>query len=163
VIIKDNLPDKAPVIAYIIPSNAELDTETVPVEETGINAYVNSGKTKEPVKIPAPLIDKNIPVNSPEVLPQFPGGINELINFLKRNLHSPKYLEDGEEITVKVRFVVNFDGNLVNFAVVETGGEPFDNEVIRVLKKMPKWIFGKSNGENISAYFIVPVKFTAFN
>jgi len=44
--------------------------------------------------------------------------------------------------------------------VIKSGGIAFDNEVVRVLKKMPLWIPGKSNGENVSVYYVVPVKFT---
>lgn len=72
-------------------------------------------------------------------------------------------MEEGEEIAVKVQFIVSYNGEVTGFAVVETGGESFDNEVIRVLKKMPKWIPGKTSGENVSAYFVIPVKFTVSN
>jgi protein TonB len=61
---------------------------------------------------------------------------------------------------VRVKFIVGYNGDLMGFNVLETGGEPFDNEVIRVLKKMPKWIPGKSNNETVSTYYIIPVKFT---
>jgi protein TonB len=46
---------------------------------------------------------------------------------------------------------------------VKSGGDDFDNEVLRVLKKMPDWIPGKSNGHNVSVYYEVPVKFIATN
>jgi protein TonB len=112
---------------------------------------------KESVKPPA-IVNKNVPV-SPEIPPQFPGGTNELIKFLKRNLNTPQQLEEGGEVAVRVRFIVNYNGELTGFDVIETGGKPFDNEVIRVLKKMPKWIPGKTSGENVSAHFIIPVIF----
>ena len=44
---------------------------------------------------------------------------------------------------------------------MEDGGEAFNNEVIRVLKKMPKWIPGKTHGENVSVFYTIPVKFVA--
>ncbi|HEY5407892.1 MAG TPA: hypothetical protein VIJ92_12430 [Ginsengibacter sp.] len=44
--------------------------------------------------------------------------------------------------------------------MIKSGGIAFDNEVVRVLKKMPLWIPGKSNGENVSVYYVIPVKFT---
>ena len=64
-------------------------------------------------------------------------------------------------ISVKVKFVVNYNGRLEAFNVLESGGYIFDNEVLRVLRKMPLWIPGKSNGENVSVYYTVPVKFTS--
>jgi protein TonB len=44
---------------------------------------------------------------------------------------------------------------------MEDGGYVFNNEVIRVLKKMREWIPGKSNGQNVSVYYTIPVKFAA--
>lgn len=45
--------------------------------------------------------------------------------------------------------------------MIKSGGITFDNEVLKVLKKMPLWIPGKSNGENVWVYYVVPVKFTS--
>lgn len=95
-----------------------------------------------------------------DVMPQYPGGVKALLAFLKNNLHSPEDISEGDEVNVKIKFVVNYNGKLESFDVIKSGGTAFDNEVIRVLKKMPLWIPGKSNGENVSAYYIVPVKFT---
>ncbi len=114
-----------------------------------------TGETKTEAKV-----NKNIPTYVAEVMPQYPGGLNALIEFLKKNLRAPENIEDGDVVSVKVRFVVNFDGKLEGFDVLQSGGTTFDNEVIRVLKKMPLWIPGKTNGENVSVYYIVPVKFT---
>jgi len=83
-----------------------------------------------------------------------------LINFLKKNLRTPEDINEGD-VSVKVQFVVNYDGMLKSFTVIQSGGNTFDNEVIRVLKKMPAWIPGKSSGENVSVYYVVPVKFTS--
>ncbi len=95
-----------------------------------------------------------------EIMPQYPGGIKALLAFLKKNLHSPADVEEGEEVSVKIKFVVNYRGSVESFNIVQSGGDAFDKEVIRVLKKMPLWIPGKSNGENVSVYYVVPVKFT---
>ena len=43
--------------------------------------------------------------------------------------------------------------------VLEDGGKAFNNEVIRVLKKMPVWVPGKNAGEHVSVYYTIPVKF----
>lgn len=95
-----------------------------------------------------------------EIMPQYPGGIKALLAFLKKNIHSPADVEEGEEVSVKIKFVVNYRGSVESFNIVQSGGDVFDKEVIRVLKKMPLWIPGKNNGENVSVYYIVPVKFT---
>ncbi len=108
-------------------------------------------------------VDKNIPVVHPDVMPSFPGGMDALTKFLERNLNNPGEPGDEESILVKIKFIVGYDGSLKGFETVEDGGAVFNNEVIRVLKKMPQWIPGKTNGENVSVYYTIPVKFVSGN
>lgn len=96
-----------------------------------------------------------------DVLPSYPGGLAALRTFLENNLSTPGEINAGESVTVKVRFIVGYDGKLKSFDFVEAGDEAFNNEVSRVLKKMPDWIPGKSNGKNVSTYYVMPVKFVA--
>jgi periplasmic protein TonB len=118
----------------------------------------SSGKGKEPV---ASVIDKFTPMPEAEVMPTFSGGMQALRNFLQKNLQNPQDLEENEIKSVKIRFVVGYDGKLKGFETVEDGGDAFNREVIRVLKKMPEWIPGKTKGESVSVYYTIPVKFTS--
>lgn len=104
-------------------------------------------------------IDKITPILTAEVMPAFPGGMEALKRFLERNLTNPSTLNEGEVVSVKVQFIVGYDGKLKGFTVLEDGGDEFNREVIRVLKKMPTWVPGKSHGENVSVYYTIPVKF----
>ncbi len=120
----------------------------------------------EPVPQPQPqpeepVFNPEIPVENADVQPGFPGGMKELTAFLQRYLQNPRSLEEGESIVVKVKFVVGYDGKLKSFETIQDGGEEFNHEVIRVLKKMPGWIPGKSNGRNVSVYYTLPVRFVA--
>ncbi|HXS58171.1 MAG TPA: TonB family protein [Hanamia sp.] len=108
-----------------------------------------------------PKSSKPIILTAPDVMPQYPGGLKALLDYLKKNLRAPDDIEAGKMISVKVKFVVNYNGRLEAFNLLESGGYIFDNEVLRVLRKMPRWIPGKSNGENVSVYYTVPVKFTS--
>lgn len=106
-------------------------------------------------------VDKITPLNAAEVMPAFPGGMEGLRKFLQKHLTNPEEMEAGQVISVKIKFVVGFEGKLKSFEIIEDGGMIFNKEVIRVLKKMPDWIPGKSNGEAVSVYYTIPVKFTA--
>ncbi len=106
-------------------------------------------------------VDIYTPMATAEVMPAYPGGMEALRKFLQRNLQNPEDLEAGQVVAVKIKFVVGYDGKLKSFEIIEDGGKPFNNEVIRVLKKMPEWTPGKSKGENVSVYYSIPVKFTA--
>jgi periplasmic protein TonB len=109
--------------------------------------------------LPGTKTNKPEPMDIADIMPQYPGGIKALLEFLKKNLHAPDNVEEGDEVSVKIKFVVNYSGKTESFNIIQSGGAVFDNEVIRVLKKMPLWIPGKNNGENVSVYYVVPVKF----
>ena len=125
----------------------------------GSGPAIKTANTVEPVK----AIDKTKPLVNAEVAPSFPGGEEALIKFLQKNLQNPEDIEEGQIVSVKIRFIVGYDGILKGFETVQDGGRPFNNEVIRVLKKMPDWIPGKTAGENVSVYYTIPVKFIPGN
>jgi len=91
--------------------------------------------------------------------PEFPGGTKAWANFLNRYLQTPADLEPGEKKTVLINFLVDADGSVTGFKVVQSGGNAFDNEVIRVLKKMPKWKPAMQNGHSVAVPFTQPVTF----
>ncbi|GAA4727553.1 energy transducer TonB [Flavisolibacter ginsenosidimutans] len=112
----------------------------------------NGTAEKETEKVAPPL---------PNRQPQFPGGAEAWQKFLSRNLAPPADLEPGEKRSVLVRFSVDQDGVITNFVVVQSGGADFDNEVIRVLKKMPHWLPAIQNGRAVAVNFTQPVIFQA--
>lgn len=96
-----------------------------------------------------------------ERLPEFPGGVSAWSAFLSRYLRVPDELPAGERRTVQVRFWVGEDGSVTRFEVAQSAGTAFDNEVIRVLKKMPKWKPAIQNGHPVAVTFTQPVTFQA--
>jgi protein TonB len=124
-------------------------------------AIAGSGSGNEIEKPAETEINTNIPVEDPDVQATFPGGEAALVNFLQKNLRAPDEMEAGGSVQVKIKFVVGFEGNLQAFAVQQDGGVVFNNEVIRVLKKMPRWNPGKKGGRNVPVYYSLPVKFAA--
>ncbi|MBP6022147.1 energy transducer TonB [Ferruginibacter sp.] len=119
------------------------------------------GTITEPVKTEP--VDNVTPTETAEEMPSFPGGMEALKKFLQRNLTNPRDLEDGEMVSVRIKFVVGYDGKLKGFTTVQDGGEEFNKEVVRVLKKMPEWVPGKTRGQNVSVYYVIPVKFVSYN
>ena len=127
----------------------------VPVATTEAEAAIASGNNESA----EPTIDKVTPKNVADIMPVYPGGMDALRKFLERNLKNPQDLDEGQHVIVKMRFIVGYDGTLKGFETVQDGGEIFNNEVMRVLKKMPQWIPGKTKGETVSVYFTIPVNF----
>ena len=122
---------------------------------TGTDVFIETPKPE------APPLEITTPMDFAEIMPEFPGGVPALRKFLVTNLSKPRELESGELVSVKVKFVVGYDGKLQRFEVLEDGGSEFNNEVMRVLKKMPAWTPGKSKGQNVSVHYVIPVKFIA--
>jgi protein TonB len=94
-----------------------------------------------------------------ERAPEFPGGPDALKRFLAKNLTTPSDLEDGEKKTVHIRFKVDKDGSVNTFEIITSGGNEFDNEVVRVCKKMPRWLPAHQNGINVPVSYLLPVTF----
>jgi periplasmic protein TonB len=114
---------------------------------------------------PEPVVDLTKTYNDGEVdvMPSYPGGMDALRKFLERNLENPRDMEEGDAVSVKVKFVVGYDGKLQSFVTVQDGGDEFNREVMRVLKKMPNWVPGKAKGQNVSVFYTIPIKFIPAN
>lgn len=94
-----------------------------------------------------------------ERAPEFPGGEEALARFLSRNLNTPEELEAGQKKAVRVRFTVGSDGSISLMEIVQTGGDMFDKEVVRVCKKMPRWKPAIQNGVHVPVSYVLPVTF----
>ena len=95
-----------------------------------------------------------------EVMPQFPGGAQEMMVFLRDNIQYPvTAAEQHIEGRVIVRFVVGSDGTVGDVEIVRSLDPSCDKEAIRVIRKMPTWVPGKQNGEAVSVYYLLPIIF----
>jgi len=93
--------------------------------------------------------------------PEFPGGFVELLNFIRKNLNRPPIGPFENDLFYKVmcRFVVEKNGNVSNITVVRSLSPWYDEEAVKVLKLLPKFIPGKYKGQTVRAYYNVPVSF----
>lgn len=89
----------------------------------------------------------------------FPGGEQAWIDFLRRYLQTPDELEPGSRVEVRIKFRIDTDGSLSGFEVIKSGGSRFDKEVLRVLKKMPRWIPAEQNHIKVPVFYTQPVIF----
>ncbi|MBQ8714634.1 MAG: TonB family protein [Prevotella sp.] len=95
-----------------------------------------------------------------EQMPEYPGGMSELMKFIGDTM---KYPEDAEkqqkEGLVIVRFVVEKDGSVNDVEVVKDAWPSLDAEAIRVVKLLPKWTPGKQNGKVVRVKYTIPLRF----
>ena len=98
--------------------------------------------------------------DSTVVLPQFPGGQKALMKWLVNNIRYPEEaLESNIQGVVILRFTIMTDGSIANVEISQHVHPSLDNEAVRLMKLMPKWIPGTKNGEPANVKFTVPVTF----
>lgn len=102
--------------------------------------------------------------NVVEQMPEYPGGMEELMKFLQRNVKYPKEAqEQGKQGRVVVQFVVNKDGSITDAKIVKSVDPQLDAEALRVVNAMPNWTPGKQRGKEVRTYFTIPVTFRLSN
>lgn len=95
-----------------------------------------------------------------EQMPSFPGGQGALMQYIANNVRYPVNAQvNGVQGRVVVSLVVETDGSISNVEVVRSVSPELDQEAIRVVSNMPKWIPGKQNGKPIRVRYNVPVSF----
>ena len=98
-----------------------------------------------------------------EEMPEFPGGEEALLEYLRSNLQYPERCKENNiQGRVLVTFVINKDGKIVDPAVVKSAGPEgveLDVEALRVVSSMPAWTPGKQRGEAVCVKYTVPVTF----
>ena len=98
--------------------------------------------------------------------PQFPGGENALMKFIKENVNYSNVISsDGKKPVgrVTLKFAVNEDGSVSEIVVIKGLDPACDKEAVRVVKLMPKFIPGKQSGEVCKTWFILPVYFWGYD
>ncbi|MBC7864890.1 MAG: energy transducer TonB [Bacteroidia bacterium] len=94
--------------------------------------------------------------------PDFKEGWNGLYKFIALHLNYPKRAKK-EKIQGKcfVKFVVNANGTIGKIEIINgvSGCSECDAEVIKVVKKLPKFTPGKVNGKAVPVWFQMPISF----
>lgn len=124
-----------------------------------------SGKTAAKKATPASagkITEKSDePQTAVAVMPEYPGGINELMKYLAMNIRYPEAaIKANAQGRVVVKFVVKADGSVADPEIIRGQTPELDAEALRVVAAMPAWTPGKNEkGEPVSCYFTVPINF----
>lgn len=100
---------------------------------------------------------------TPDVKAQFPGGEKAFLNFLARNVKYPTLaLEAGKQGRVACLATIGVDGTIKEVEITKSVDPALDAEVIRVIKKTPKWepaqLAGKTVESKIPLGFLFKVE-----
>jgi len=92
--------------------------------------------------------------------PEYPGGIEAMMAFVSKNINYPSEARERKiSGKVMVTFQIDENGAVADPKVTEGIGGGCDEEAIRVIKKMPKWSPGESDGKPVRVEMKVPVMF----
>lgn len=95
-----------------------------------------------------------------EVEPQFPGGHDAMNEYLVKEVKFPEQVRNlGVNGTVLVEFVVERDGSLSEIKIKVPLHPLCDEEVLRVVRNMPKWQPGMNMGKPVRCRYMIPVTF----
>lgn len=120
---------------------------------------VNQQKEIDNEKISQPDVFDEV-----DEMPQFPGGMAGLMQYLSTNVRYPEDAkESGAQGRVIVSFIVEKDGSISNARVTKPTYSSLDDEALRVVSNMPKWTPGKQNGEAVRVRYSIPVSFRMNN
>ena len=91
------------------------------------------------------------PLKKVEGTAVFPGGADALSTYFKTNLKCPQILNAGDLKLVKAAFSIAPDGTVTRIRILQSPGKTFNQEVIRVLKAMPRWQPAMRNGVAVAS------------
>lgn len=158
-------PRESPPVADKIKA-VDMDVELTLPEEAQSEGKGENEITEEEGSEGDTLKGMNTEISNPlhfrvvEDIPQFPGGANEFIKWLTKNLRYPSQAQKQKiEGKVMVQFIVEIDGSISNLEVVKSVAPALDMEAMRVMKKMPQWKPGMQNNEPCRTMVCIPIVF----
>ena len=164
---KDEIPMMLPQEERVeLPKSEELrlveeDVELLPeqpVEQSQEKPEIQPDETAQPEVVD--MYNEPVDFRVVEDLPQFPGGAAEFMKWLTKNL---KYPVSAQKRKVKGRvvaqFIVNTDGTVSDLELTEHLESSCDQEVLRVLRMMPKWQAGMMNAKPCRTKVCIPIVF----
>ncbi|CAG5086935.1 energy transducer TonB [Parvicella tangerina] len=154
--------------AVVTPAPEINEIEEVENEETEESEFDFSsipdvpevfGQKEETTVLP-PISPMSPVLPAADVMPEFPGGNEEMYRFIHQHIEYPEICRDlGIGGKTYVQFTVWKDGSIRDISVGEAKHKLLEKEAARIIEIMPKWIPGKVNGQDVSVRFALPVNF----
>ena len=103
------------------------------------------------------ILDKEKVFNNSEVdeKPTFKGGMEKFYKYIAKNFKVPE--EEGLKGKIIVEFIIETDGSISNFTVIQDIGYGSAEEITLSFKKCPNWIPGKKGGQLVRTLYRIPI------
>ena len=109
----------------------------------------------------APVEEEAKVYNVVEQMPSFPGGEAALLKYVNTHIKYPAIAQEQEISGVVVlRFVVKEDGSVGEVIVQKSLEKHCDEEAVRVVKSLPRFIPGKQQGKAVRVWYTLPVRYS---
>ena len=142
----------------IVEDDAEIEeTEIISVEDQGEVVEINENMNIVVEELP----EEETIYNVVEDQPEFPGGMQALMKYLKDNIKYPSISrQNNSQGRAYINFIVNTDGAITDVEVMKSTNDVYlDKEAVRVVSGMPKWKPGKQQGKTVRVKYTLPVMF----
>lgn len=147
-----------PAFALLVAGNISCSQDASQTEDA--KEEVVAPVSPEAKEAPADSTAKEEVFMVAEQMPEYPGGMKEMLKFLQENVKYPENaMKNNVQGRVIVQFVVEKDGTPTEFKVLRSVDPDLDAEALRVLQTMPKWKPGMQRGKIVRVKFTVPVSF----
>ena len=152
-------------ISFGSQENGELVWSRVKASDDAITVVKWAEVGEASTKIQSQKSEENTPYIMVEKMPTFQGGdLNVFRNWVQSKIQYPKEAMDkGIKGRVICSFVVEKDGSLTDFEVLQSPDKSLADEVVRILKTSPKWESGEQRGEKVRVKYMVPIVFSIGN
>jgi periplasmic protein TonB len=164
-VVVDTRIEELPPMNIDISKNVISNTTTAGVEN-GMDVSLIPDVPTQPAVVDVPVPTETTKDPGPSIVdfstekPAYPEGMNALMKFLGGNIKYPQIAkETGIEGKVIVQFVVTKEGSIEMVKVLRGIGGGCDEEALRVVKLMKKWLPGKNNGKPVNVRFTLPISF----
>ncbi len=157
----DMLTEKLQALIRDLPGHSTVVFDNVVVTSVvgtrvlkGFTVVIRDEETEEAVN------DEDNLVDFAEQMPEFPGGQDAQNAYLAKEVNYPEVAKaHGVSGTIVVEFVVEKDGSISNARIKTPLFPPCDEEVLRVISSMPKWIPARNKGVPVRSILQIPVTF----
>lgn len=131
-----------------------LNGKYVPLNLTIPMKVALGNSMRKPYDVPAPELT---------LLPQYKGGGKALAYFIRKNMqYPPEARSAGVGGAIVVEFLVMSNGRVDNAATVgDAIGYGLEEEAVRIVEKMPKWIPAQLDGKPVTSKHQLVIRFDA--
>lgn len=157
------VPPPPPVIMLTISKDPDelIDQPVLPGLEAKLYEEIGHVQYKDE----KPVIDSNEIFRKAEEMPKYHGKpAGEFGRFIGQHLKYPEIAaQNGVQGTVKVKFIIDQQGKLVDATIYRSVDPALDQEALRVVNLSDRWTPGKQRSIPVKVAFVFPIEFSLEN